>query len=89
VIPQGGAVIPQATAPGGEHGADSVHGVPPIANRLLTADEVAGRYSVPKAQVYRLTREGKLPTVRIGRYYRYRLAALEAFEDAGGAGSDA
>jgi excisionase family DNA binding protein len=56
-------------------------------DKLLTANEVADRYSVPKAQIYRLTREGKLPTVRIGRYYRYRLAALEAFEDAGGSGS--
>lgn len=53
---------------------------------LLTAAEVAERWQVPKAQVYRLTREGKLPTVRIGRYYRYSLAALEQFEKDGGAG---
>jgi DNA-binding Xre family transcriptional regulator len=35
-------------------------------DRLLTADELAARWQVPKAQVYRLSREGRLPTVRIG-----------------------
>ncbi len=52
--------------------------------RLLTADELAARWQVGKAQVYRLTREGRLPTVRIGRYYRYRVASVEAFELQGG-----
>ena len=57
--------------------------------RLLTADELAKRWQVPKAQVYRLSREGVVPTVRIGRYFRYSLAAVEAFEAAGGVGADA
>ena len=35
-------------------------------------------------QVYRLTRDGKLSTVRLGRYYRYRLDAIESFEREGG-----
>jgi excisionase family DNA binding protein len=35
---------------------------------------------VPKSHVYRLTREGRIPTVRLGRYYRYRLSAVEAWE---------
>lgn len=56
--------------------------------RLLTAAEVAARWQVPKAQVYRLTRDGKLQAVKIGRYYRYRLAAIEAFEVDGGRGPD-
>lgn len=55
---------------------------------LLTADQVAARWQVGKAQVYRLTREGRLPTVRIGRYYRYRLAGVEDFEATGGGGTD-
>lgn len=50
--------------------------------RLLTADDLAERWSVPRAHVYRLTRERGLPTVRLGRYYRYRLAAIEAWERA-------
>lgn len=53
-------------------------------DRLLTADQLASRWQVPKAQVYRLTREGRLPAVAIGRYYRYRLGAVEAWELNGG-----
>lgn len=56
--------------------------------RLLTADELADRWQVGKAHIYRLTREGLLPCVRIGRYYRYRVASIEAFESAGGVAAD-
>ena len=55
--------------------------------QLLTADQVAERWQVPKSQVYRLTRDGAVPAVRLGRYYRYRLDAIEAFE-LGQAGGD-
>ena len=54
--------------------------------RLLTADDLAARWQVKASHVYRLTREGHLPTVRLGRYYRYRLDALEEFERSGGVG---
>lgn len=47
---------------------------------LLTAEQLAERWQVPRSHVYRLTREGAIPTVRLGRYYRYRLDAIEAFE---------
>src|SRR4051794_10914364 len=64
--------------------ADSGHRVeePTVAafDRLLTAEQLAARWQVPKSHVYRLTREGRIPTVRLGRYYRYRLAAVEAWE---------
>ena len=49
-------------------------------DRLLTADQLAARWQIPKSHVYRLTREGRIPTVRLGRYYRYRLVAVEAWE---------
>ena len=35
-----------------------------------------------KAAVYRMAREGRVPCVPIGRYYRFRLSALEAWEHA-------
>jgi excisionase family DNA binding protein len=35
---------------------------------------------VPASHVYRLTRDGKIPVVKLGRYYRYRLDAIESFE---------
>ncbi len=52
--------------------------------RLLTAEEVAARWQVKAAHVYRLARENRVPVVRLGRYYRFRLQALEQFESAGG-----
>lgn len=52
--------------------------------RLLTADDLAERWQVPKAHVYRLTRSGQLPTVKLGRYCRYELRAVEEFESGGG-----
>ncbi len=53
-------------------------------DHLLTAEELAERWQVPKAHVYRLAREGRLPTVQLGRYRRWRLEALEDFECDGG-----
>ncbi len=52
--------------------------------QLLTAEQVAERWGVPTSQVYRLTRDGILPCVAIGKYYRYRLDILEDFERNGG-----
>lgn len=52
---------------------------------LLTADELAARWQVGRAHVYRLAREGRVPSVRVGRYFRFRLAAIEAWEQEGGA----
>jgi len=51
-----------------------------VTGHLLTADQLADRWQVPKSQVYALTRTGEVPAVRLGRYYRYRLDAIEAFE---------
>lgn len=47
---------------------------------LLTADDLAERWQVSRAQVYRLARDGHLPTVTIGRYYRFRPEAIESWE---------
>lgn len=51
---------------------------PPLV-RLLTAGEVADALGVTKDRVWQLTREGKLPAVRLGgRTYRYHPARLAA-----------
>ena len=55
-----------------------------MTGQLLTAAQVAERFQVTEAHVYRLTREGRLPAVRLGRYYRYRVDVLEEFERDGG-----
>jgi excisionase family DNA binding protein len=52
--------------------------------RLLPAEQVADRCQVSKYHVYRLAREGKMPTIAIGRYYRFRTAALVEWKQAGG-----
>jgi excisionase family DNA binding protein len=48
---------------------------------LLTADDVAAMLCVPKTWVYAQSRAGALPTVRVGRYCRYRREAIEAWID--------
>jgi excisionase family DNA binding protein len=51
-----------------------------MTGRLLTAEQVAERFQMTPAAVYRLTREGVLPAVRLGRYYRFRPDVLDAWE---------
>jgi len=46
---------------------------------LLTADEVAALLKVTKPWVYAQTRAGRIPHVRLGRYVRYRRAAVLAW----------
>jgi excisionase family DNA binding protein len=46
---------------------------------LLTAQEVAALLGVPVSWVYMQTRSGRVPTVKLGRYYRYRREAIEAW----------
>lgn len=49
-------------------------------DRLLTPGELAERWRISKAQVYRLARDRRIPCVPLGRYYRFRLEAIEAWE---------
>jgi excisionase family DNA binding protein len=51
-----------------------------VSTQLLTADELAVRWQVPAAHVYRLARDGRIPVVRLGRYVRFRPDAIERFE---------
>jgi excisionase family DNA binding protein len=46
-------------------------------SRLLDADEVAEMLGVPKAWVYEQSRKGRIPTVALGRYRRYRQEAID------------
>ncbi len=51
---------------------------------LFTAEDLAERWQVPKSHIYRLTRSEQLPTVRLGKYVRYTITAVEQFEADGG-----
>jgi excisionase family DNA binding protein len=44
---------------------------------LLTAAEVAELLGVPRSWVYEQSRLGRIPTVTLGRYRRYRREAIE------------
>jgi predicted site-specific integrase-resolvase len=57
-----------------------------VTGQLLTAEQLAERWQVTPAHVYRLTREGPLAQVatKLGRYYRYRLDLIEDFERGNG-----
>jgi excisionase family DNA binding protein len=52
-------------------------GNPPGA--LLTAEQVARLLGVPRTWVYEQSRCGRIPTVTLGRYRRYRPEAIEAW----------
>jgi excisionase family DNA binding protein len=43
----------------------------------MTAEEIARILGVKPGWIYRQSRAGRIPTVRLGRYYRYRLDAIE------------
>ena len=44
---------------------------------LLTAGQVGELLGVPKSWVYDQSRKGRIPTVNLGRYRRYRSEAIE------------
>lgn len=46
---------------------------------LLTAEDVAELLGVSVAWVYAESRRGRIPTVTLGRYRRYRREAIEAW----------
>ena len=46
---------------------------------LLTAKDVANLLGVPCSWVYQESRAGRIPTVTLGRYRRYRPEAIEAW----------
>ncbi len=56
----------------------------PSLPRLLTASEVSARTGIPLWRIYELSRTGEMPSVRIGRSYRFSAEAVRRWIDAGG-----
>lgn len=50
-----------------------------MSQSLLTAREVAALLGVPISWAYEQPRRGRIPTVTLGRYRRYRREAIEAW----------
>lgn len=44
---------------------------------LLTADEAAGHLRIHVKTIQKLAREQRVPCVRMGKYWRFRLSALD------------
>ena len=50
-----------------------------MSGSLMTAKEVGRLLGVPASWVYEQSRSGRIPTVNLGRYRRYRREAIEAW----------
>jgi excisionase family DNA binding protein len=51
---------------------------------VLTAEQLADRWTVTRRTVHRWARDGLIPAVRVGKFYRFRLDVIETFEADGG-----
>jgi excisionase family DNA binding protein len=59
--------------------ASSIGGKPVGSGSLLSAEDVAALIGMTKGWVYTETRAGRIPHVKLGRYYRYRSESIEAW----------
>jgi excisionase family DNA binding protein len=62
--------------------AEQARGLCPLGNgeQLLTAKELAEQLKVPLSWVYEQSRQGNIPTHRVGRYLRFRLSEVLAIQ---------
>ena len=56
-------------------------GAPSEALALLTADDLAAAWGVRRKHIYNLVETHGLPCVRLGKYMRFRAAAVQAWMD--------
>ena len=48
-------------------------------SELLTVEDVAGELRVPRSWVYNAAGAGRIPSLKVGRYRRFRRTDLDAF----------
>ena len=52
---------------------------------VLTIEDLSSYLKVPKSTLYKLVREGKVPSQKVGRHWRFRKEAIDRWlEDTGG-----
>jgi len=44
---------------------------------VLTIDELAAYLKISKSTLYKLVREGKIPSQKIGKHWRFRKSAID------------
>jgi len=49
---------------------------------VLTIEELAAYLKIPKSTLYKLVREGKIPSQKIGRHWRFRKEAIDRWLEA-------
>ena len=45
--------------------------------QVMTIEELAAYLKIPKSTLYKLVREGKIPSQKIGRHWRFRKGAID------------
>ena len=48
---------------------------------ILTIDELSAYLKIPKSTLYKLVREGKIPSQKVGRHWRFRKVAIDLWLD--------
>ncbi len=48
---------------------------------VLTIEELAAYLKIPKSTLYKLVREGRVPSQKIGRHWRFRKGAIDKWLD--------
>ena len=49
----------------------------PINAEILTIDELAAYLRISKSTLYKLVREGKIPSQKVGRHWRFKKTAID------------
>lgn len=49
---------------------------------VLTIDELSVYLKIPKSTLYKIVREGKIPSQKVGRHWRFRKMAIDRWLDA-------
>lgn len=52
-----------------------------ISREILTIDELAAYLKISKSTLYKLVREGKIPSQKVGRHWRFRKEAIDRWLD--------
>lgn len=55
---------------------------------IMTVDEVAEYLRIPRASVYKLAQQGKIPCQKVGRHWRFRREAVDQWLDTGNQGAN-
>ncbi|HEX03541.1 MAG: helix-turn-helix domain-containing protein [Deltaproteobacteria bacterium] len=48
---------------------------------VMTIEELSAYLKIPKSTLYKLVREGKVPSQKVGRHWRFRKEAIDRWLD--------